>query len=79
MEIVRALMSRDKQWRGEIIRRTSMTFGFRVYRWHEEEVVGGHWDAQGGLSETVTSSAEDAEKELRARIPELADAHPAAA
>ena len=78
MEIIRTLISRDKQWRGEIVRRDSRTFGFRVYRWHEEEIVGGHWDMQGGLSEAVTPSAEDAERELRARIPELADANPAA-
>jgi hypothetical protein len=69
----RRLESADRQWQVDIFRRSNGTFGFRVFRWHvAEEPEGPHWCLQGGYSESVTATADDAEREARARVPGLA-------
>ena len=77
-QVVRALESHDKQWRAEIFRRRRGTFGFWVFKFHEEEVVGPHWDMVSKHSECVVATADDAERELRARFAQLGDASEAA-
>ena len=72
--IERTLQSTDGQWRIDIFRRTNGTFGFRVFRWHlADEPEGPHWCLQGGYSESVTASADDAEREARSRVPSVAE------
>jgi hypothetical protein len=69
MRIERTLHSPDGQWRVDIFQRTSGTFGFCVYRWHvADEPEGPHWCMQSGYSESVTASADDAEREARSRL-----------
>lgn len=75
---VRRLLSPDKQWRGDIFRRPNGTFGFWVFKHHDEDVVGPHWDLFSKHSEAVVATVDDAERELRGRIPELATALSAA-
>ena len=77
--VVRTLVSPDKQWRAEIVRRPGGTFGFRVFKLHIEDVGGPHWDMVSTLSEAVVATADEAERELRSRVAELADAIVAAA
>ena len=72
--VVRRLFSPDRQWRGEVFRRPNGTFGFRVFKYHDEELVGPHWDLFSKHSEAVVPTPDDAERELRGRIPELTNA-----
>ena len=73
-DVHRTLLSRDQQVRVEVYRRTNGTFGFRVFNWHIGETEGPHWCMQGGHSESITASVDDAEREVRARVTGMADA-----
>ena len=64
------LVARNGSWRAEIFRRADGTYGFCPYRWSNDErcwiqVPGGHF------AESFTSTAEVAESEARARVPQL--------
>ena len=71
---VRQLLSKDRQVRVEIHRRDNGTFGYRVFRWDGEGPEGPHWCLLGGQAESFTASADDAEREARARVAGMADA-----
>ena len=64
----RALISSDGIWKAEIFRRTDGTYGFRALRWSQER---NGWLEDGGRSGSVVMSADAAEIEARARVPQL--------
>ena len=71
-EVDRTIVAADGQWRVDIIRRSNGTFGFQVFRWHDDDQrEGPHWCFQGGYSACVTASADDAEREARSRVEGL--------
>ena len=76
-DVYRTLLSSDGRMRVEIFCRDDGTFGFRAFRWDvgdPEGHEGPHWCMQGGHSESVTASADEMEREVRARVTGMADA-----
>jgi hypothetical protein len=74
-DVHRKLESADRQLQVDIFQRSNGTSGFRVFRWQvAEEPEGPHWCLQGGYSESVTATADDAEQEARARVPGFGNA-----
>jgi hypothetical protein len=63
-----ALVAQDGTWKAEIFRRPNGTYGFRASRWVAKEKS---WLQGGCFSGSVTPSAEAAEMEARARVPQL--------
>lgn len=66
--VVRVLLSRDGTWRADIFQRHDGTFGFRARR---RDARASAWLDAGRFSESITESADAAEREARARIPHL--------
>ena len=62
------LVARNGTWKAEIFRRADGTYGFRPYRW---SAADGCWVQGGTFSESFTLSADSAEAEARARVPQL--------
>lgn len=71
-DIVREITSSDARLKVEIFRRLGGTYGFRAFHWHDDDPTEPpHWCHIGKLSESVTASPDEAEREARAQFDQL--------
>lgn len=67
MVVAKEIMSQDKLYKAEIIRRTDGLFSFEIFRWYEDEWADGWSPITRSLSlmDTVEHATETALEELR--------------